>query len=64
MTKQSGNYPQGTANIADDRVLGTVLINKLSGCKHEDGSGYCNKGKYCKDRMRIEKGTFACYRAI
>ena len=24
MTKLAENYPQGTANIADDRVLGTV----------------------------------------
>ena len=25
MTKQAGNNRQGTANIADDRVLGTVI---------------------------------------
>ena len=26
MTKLSENYPKGTANIADDRVLATVLV--------------------------------------
>jgi len=30
MTKLAENNPQGTANIADDRVLGTVLTKSIT----------------------------------
>ena len=29
MTKQAENNPQGTANIADDRVLATVMADRF-----------------------------------
>ena len=43
MTKQAGNNPQGTANIADDRVLATSALSgcEIVKCQHYK-DGKCN----------------------
>ena len=54
---------------ASDRPAGykaTTDKNKLSGCKHEDGSGWCTAGEgvVCEDANRCPDGSIGCNRAL
>lgn len=53
------------AKALDD--LGDMLQGKLSGCQHEDGSGWCNNAavaKTCPDANHQDNGSIGCGRSL
>ena len=48
MTKLAENNPQGTANIADDRVFGAVYYSKITLCPSLKYKCFCQAPGRCE----------------
>ena len=57
MTKLAENYPQGTANIADDRVLANVVVGDILIPKPEHANKFKKGTKYVVTQSDIDAGN-------
>jgi len=56
----------GTLSARPAGYKATTDKNKLSGCEHEDGSGWCTAGVgvVCEDANHCPDGSIGCNRAL